>query len=645
MSAAFERILDKLAVNGQVVRRRGPNQATAQCPAHDDHDPSLSVTGTDGRALLYCHAGCHDLDVLAALGMTENDFWDNPRGARYDYTDARGAVLRSVFRTPGKKFRQSGDTAGTPTLYRLPQLIEAVAAGREVYLVEGEKDVHALETLDVVATTAPMGASSFSRVDVEPLRGAHVIAVVDRDKAGDGWAAAVHERLDGVAADVRFVHAAVGKDAADHVAADRGLDEFVPLTIDGVSVSSSRRARITWAIDIEPEPVTWAWEDEGAGRMPAGALSLGAGREGTGKSSFGIWLTAQITRGTLPGAFYGTPRRVLYVAVEDSWRHTLVPRLMAAGADLALVGRFEVLVDEGDEVTLTLPNDNLLFEQELNRHEVALTVIDPVMSVVSEKLDTHKEREVRIALDPLARIADRTASVVFGLAHFNKSSGSDIAQLITGSGAFKNVPRAVFGFARDDDSGERVMTQVKNSLGRDDLPSLVYRIESQEVPTRKGTAVTSRFTFVGPSDMTVADILRSNRSGPDDSDQGDGAETWLRDYLERKGGEATARDVYAAGRVAGHSQHVLKRAKKRARVESRKTGMDGGWLWCLVLDDGEGSTKGTKGVESAPPLPSSPSAPPSASTCITCRQPMTVIEAGQATHPGCPTPDPGQVAS
>ncbi|GAA1028009.1 hypothetical protein GCM10009557_11470 [Virgisporangium ochraceum] len=243
---------------------------------------------------------------------------------------------------------------------------------------------------------------------------------------------------------------------------------------------SNRSYRITWASEIEPEPVVWAWEDAGHGRLPAGSLSTAAGREGTGKSSFGIWMAARITTGTLPGAFYGQPRPVLYVAIEDSWKHTLVPRLIAAGADLSRVGRFDVVVDEGEEVTLSLPVDNAILEAAIRDAGVVLVVIDPLMSVISDRVDTHRERDVRTALDPLAKLADRTACVILGIAHFSKGGGTDAASLITGSGAFKNVPRTIFGFAKDeaDESGGRVMTQVKNSLGREELPSLRYTIES-----------------------------------------------------------------------------------------------------------------------------------------------------------------------
>lgn len=409
---------------------------------------------------------------------------------------------------------------------------------------------------------------------------------------------------------------------------------------------SYRHARITWASQIEPEPVVWAWQtDEGDGRIPSGSLSIAAGREGTGKSSFGIWAAARITRGTLPGSYFGTPRKVFYVAVEDSWKHTLVPRLMAAGADLGMVGRFEVVTDIGDEVTLSLPSDNGLLEDEVARYEVALVVIDPLMSVIGERIDTHREREVRSALDPLAKIADRTGSVILGIAHFNKGTGTDAASLITGSGAFKNVPRSVFGFARDesDEAGGRVMTQVKNSLGRDDLPSLAYVIETAEIPTRKGIATTGRFTFTGESDRSVADLLRDARRDPDDLDEAKDAASWIRDYLEHTGGEAPAKDVLVAGKAVGYSEQTLKNARRKVADTTRSGfGKEQVHTWILRI----GTPTDTAGTTNGKPVPAVPLAVPLAETweqetaavlpegrlCPECGEPL---EAGKTRHGPC----------
>ncbi|MFF4792313.1 AAA family ATPase [Streptomyces sp. NPDC001276] len=342
----------------------------------------------------------------------------------------------------------------------------------------------------------------------------------------------------------------------------------------------ARALRLTRASDIEPEPVVWAWLDEGEGRIPAGAMSVAAGREGTGKSSFGIWMAAQITRGTLPGNFYGRPRNVFYIAVEDSWKQTIVPRLMAAGADLDRVFRVEAVDHEYGETTLSLPQDNSLMEKAIIENDVALVVLDPLMSCIGKGIDTHREREVRTALDPLARMADRTGAVLLGIAHFNKGSSTDPASLITGSGAFKNVPRAVFGFARDDDNDCRVMTQAKNSLGRADLPSLAYNVVSTEVPTKLGVAQVGRFVFLGESSRSVDEILaagyETNRGERDE------AAEWLRGYLENQGGEAPAKDVKKAAAADDISERTLQRAMSKAGVVSERAGFGKGAVWRIA---------------------------------------------------------------
>jgi 5S rRNA maturation endonuclease (ribonuclease M5) len=233
--SAYENWQSALAAHGSQIRpTSGRHHFMAQCPAHDDRNPSLSVTGIEGSVLVNCQAHCDTADVLAKLGMTERDLFDKPRGnelARYQYTNAAGRATRTVHRHEGKEFKQHGDKR-VSQLYRLPKVIEAVAAGRTVYLVEGEKDVHALESLGEVATTAPQGGSNFKSVDVGPLKAARIVAVVDRDATGQKWAASVRERLDGYAAEVQFVEAAEGKDAADHIAAGHPLGALVPADPD-----------------------------------------------------------------------------------------------------------------------------------------------------------------------------------------------------------------------------------------------------------------------------------------------------------------------------------------------------------------------------------------------------------------------------
>lgn len=226
MTPAIDRVL--AALEGEA--RLSGGQYQARCPAHEDRKPSLAIRPIEGSVLVYCHAGCSTEDVAAALGMTVRDFYDEPRGdelTRYVYTDAAGKPTRTVHRMDGKQFTQSGDKR-IAQLFRLPQIIEAVDACRRIWLVEGEKDVLALETYGETATTAPMGAKNFHRVDVGPLKNATVVAVVDRDAAGEAWAELVTKRLAGFVRALKFVQAVEGKDAADHIVSGHKLDEFVP---------------------------------------------------------------------------------------------------------------------------------------------------------------------------------------------------------------------------------------------------------------------------------------------------------------------------------------------------------------------------------------------------------------------------------
>jgi CHC2 zinc finger len=71
-SAATERVLSRLSY----VASRGGSTWKALCPAHDDQDPSLSITeGDNGRVLLHCFAGCDERAILQAMGLTFRDLF------------------------------------------------------------------------------------------------------------------------------------------------------------------------------------------------------------------------------------------------------------------------------------------------------------------------------------------------------------------------------------------------------------------------------------------------------------------------------------------------------------------------------------------------------------------------------------------
>lgn len=67
------------------VRSRGPGKWSAQCPAHTDKSPSLSIREVGDRILLHCFSGCKPEEIVAALGLEMRDLFTDsplPRGQR-----------------------------------------------------------------------------------------------------------------------------------------------------------------------------------------------------------------------------------------------------------------------------------------------------------------------------------------------------------------------------------------------------------------------------------------------------------------------------------------------------------------------------------------------------------------------------------
>lgn len=267
MSTALDRIVDALQANGQRV---AGNRRAAQCPAHADSNPSLSIgarTSGEPGVVVHCMAGCQTEDVLAALGLTTGDLFDAPRSnnsngaghtviAEYTYVDDHGNVLYVVERRSPKAFRQRRpDGHGgwiwnlngvRRVLYNLPAVLAAVREGKTIYNCEGEKDADALTAAGVTATTCPGGAGKWRAEYADMLAGAPVVVVADRDEPGRAHAVQVAASLAGKAKTAIIVEAATGKDAADHLAAGHSVDEFVPVTsVPGQAPTAVRRGRAT----------------------------------------------------------------------------------------------------------------------------------------------------------------------------------------------------------------------------------------------------------------------------------------------------------------------------------------------------------------------------------------------------------------
>ena len=355
MTKPVDVVLERLAKRGCNPRRSGDGWS-ARCPAHDDRNPSLSVAeGTNGQALVTCHAAC-DLDVVrAALGLEMGDLFPanghrpdrrDEIVAAYDYVDEQGSLHFQVVRFSPKGFRQRrpdgqggwvwklGDTRRV--LYRLPQVLAAAAAGERVFVTEGEKDADALVRGGAVATTNPGGAGKWRPEYAEALRGAQVIVVADRDEVGYSHAEEVAASVRAVA-DVVVVEPVVGKDVADHLAAGCTVDELRAIDDeperDGAGVTSR---------PFTPVPLDLTRPLEAPRLLCrflyAGRLTVLQGEPASGKT----WLADWIARDLLAAG----SRVILFD--EEGGEDLVTERLVALGADpKAVAERFTYFAFEG----------------------------------------------------------------------------------------------------------------------------------------------------------------------------------------------------------------------------------------------------------------------------------------------------------
>ncbi|MGX7727572.1 DnaB-like helicase C-terminal domain-containing protein [Rhodococcus sp. 5G237] len=234
---AYQRVIDAFRSQSLNVKETGQGKASAQAPGHSDADLSVSIKDIGDQVLIWSHSDPTE-SVLEALGLTLADLFDSPKGTEYQYGDGR--VVR---RTPQKKFSQGGNTKGTE-LYRADKVR---ATTDTVYIVEGEKDVHALESVGAVACCTAMGAGKAHMFDLTPLHGKTVVIVQDMDEPGRKHAQQLTELLDGHA-QVSIVHPKTGKDAADHIAAGHALTDFTEAPSTSPKIRSAL-SRITEAAE------------------------------------------------------------------------------------------------------------------------------------------------------------------------------------------------------------------------------------------------------------------------------------------------------------------------------------------------------------------------------------------------------------
>lgn len=328
-------------------------------------------------------------------------------------------------------------------------------------------------------------------------------------------------------------------------------------------------------------------------RVPLGKLTALAGWQGQGKGLWGSWLIARVTRGELD-ADVREPMNVLFVAREETVEDEILPRLIAAGADLRRVGFLEMTGD--DSRPFSIPGDLDALSASLDQWPVGLVWIDPVLGTVEKKFDSYKAQDVRHVLEPLGEVIRKHDTACIPVLHFNKSTSTNALVKIAESSAFTQVARSVLLLSLDpeaedrENSPDRVLLLAKKNLAPADTPGWKYTIEGVALPAEPIDIETARMVYKGESFVTAREALDdqgSQRSALED------AKEFLAAELTH--GPRPASELQKAAKAAGHSwETVKKRAKKALQVESERVSVEGGekgageWVWKLPVQVPEG---------------------------------------------------------
>ena len=111
------------------------------------------------------------------------------------------------------------------------------------------------------------------------------------------------------------------------------------------------------------------------------------------------------------------------LTAEDTLDDTLVPRLIAAGADIKRV-RFLTKIRRDDKGRMFLLGEDLdaLEEAIVETGDVGLVTIDPITAYLG-KLNSHMATDVRAQLGPLKDFSERVQVGISAITHPPKNAG------------------------------------------------------------------------------------------------------------------------------------------------------------------------------------------------------------------------------
>lgn len=360
--------------------------------------------------------------------------------------------------------------------------------------------------------------------------------------------------------------------------------EAVRACIEKAAAQNITGVTLIDASSLTMQPIQWIWP----GWLAANKLHIIAGAPGTGKTMIALSMAATITRGGVwpDGTRCLRPGNVLIWSGEDDPADTLLPRLVAAGADLTRI-KFVGTVQDGEEARPFDPAKDMrvLEVAAKDLDNLRLLICDPV--VLAVRGDSHKNAEVRRGLQPLVDFGQRHGAAVLGVSHFSKgTAGREPLERVCGSLAFGALARIVWGTVKDkQDPDKRLLVRMKSNIGVDgggfSYSLSTIQLENDAV----GLVIRWGDIIVGEARFIIGTAEDQENSGTWVSALED-ASAFLEDLLAS--GPLPAQKVKAEAIEAGYSLATIRRAKNRLGIKPQKIGGAFGqgkdnqqWVWRL----------------------------------------------------------------
>jgi hypothetical protein len=314
----------------------------------------------------------------------------------------------------------------------------------------------------------------------------------------------------------------------------------------------------TTAADIQSRPIAWLYEPY----IPVGTVSILFGDGGEGKSFYAVALAAAISNGTpLPGMTEPFPvSDVIIQNAENPWPTVIKPRLEILGADCSRIHR----INDADKL-LTLTDSRI--EAAIVKHNVKLTIFDPIQSYLPSSMSMSRAESVRPMLTHLEHVAERTGSAILCIGHVTKGRGKAQHRGLGSVDMVNAVPSVMFlGKAEGYDHDVRVVAHGKSNFAELGVSQL-FKLNKAD-----------GFQWLGECDVTPDDIMNFSASKVrEDKSKIDEAADFLMDLLSAGGVPAT--EAIELADEAGISKRTLERARTVIAVKARR--VDGHWVWSL----------------------------------------------------------------